>query len=104
MPYVAAVPAIGLLAGAAVGLLLPSLPSFPAFLPYLPYLPAFLLFALLPCWWFWRAGRSRLFTGAVIAAFFVGGSLLSADAWQRAWRPPLRIAFEQLARQQRAQA
>jgi competence protein ComEC len=97
MPYVAAVPAIGLLAGAAAGLLLPSLLSF-------PYLPALLPCAFLPCYFLWRTGRARLFTGAVIAAFFVGGSLLSADAWERAWRPPLRIAFEQLARQQRAQA
>jgi competence protein ComEC len=104
MPYIAAVPAIGLLAGAAAGLLLPSLPFFPYLPAFLPYLPALLPFALLPCWWAWRTSRPRLFTGAVIAAFFAGGSLLSADAWQRAWRPPLRITFEQLARQQRAQA
>src|SRR5206468_5886505 len=28
----------------------------------------------------------------------------ASDAWQRAWRPPLRIAFEAIAREQRAQA
>jgi competence protein ComEC len=99
MPYVAAIPAVGLLAGAAAGLLL----------PFVPYLSAILPFGLLPCaffvaCWAWRTGRVGLLTGAVVAGFFAGGAVLSADAWQRAWRPPLRIAFEQLARQQRAQA
>ena len=37
-------------------------------------------------------------------AFFVGGVLLAADAWHRAWRPSLRIAFEELARAGRAEA
>ena len=30
--------------------------------------------------------------------------MLSSVAWQRAWRPPLRVAFERLARLQRRQA
>src|SRR5439155_11441370 len=32
------------------------------------------------------------------------GFLLSTHAWQRAWRPPLRLAFEELARRQRLEA
>ena len=40
----------------------------------------------------------------VALGFFVGGAILATDAWQRAWRPPLRVAFEELARQQRARA
>jgi competence protein ComEC len=34
----------------------------------------------------------------------VGAAVLSAAAWRDAWRPPLRLAFEDLARQERAQA
>jgi competence protein ComEC len=97
MRTIAAVPATGLLAGAAAGLLLPSLPS-------VPYLPACLVFALLPCWWAWRVDRPRALAGAVAAGFFAGGVLLAADAWQRAWTPPLWTAFEALARDQRAGA
>ena len=52
--------------------------------------------------WSWRAGRGRLLACAVAAGFFAGGALLSADSWQRAWRPPLWTAFEALARTQRA--
>ena len=40
----------------------------------------------------------------VALGFFVGGAILATDAWQRAWRPPLRVAFEELARHQRARA
>ena len=39
-----------------------------------------------------------------MAAFFAGGAILSADAWQAAWRPPLWTAFEALARAQRLDA
>ena len=39
-----------------------------------------------------------------MSAFFAGGTLLSADAWQRAWRPPLWTVFEALAREQRREA
>ena len=51
--------------------------------------------------WAWRAERSRTLAGAVAAGFFAGGALLAADAWQRAWTPPLWTAFETLAREQR---
>ena len=45
---------------------------------------------------------SRALAAAVVAGFFAGGALLSADAWQRAWRPPLRIAFEATGAQRSA--
>jgi ComEC/Rec2-related protein len=41
---------------------------------------------------------------AIELGFFAGGALLSAVDWQRAWRPPLRLVFEELARAERAQA
>jgi competence protein ComEC len=93
---VAAVPAVGLLAGAAFGLFVPDLPRLPVFI------------VLIVCGalavWAWRVARARLLAAVVVAGFFAGGAMLAADAWQRAWRPPLRIAFEELARTQRAQA
>ena len=41
---------------------------------------------------------------AAVCAFFVGGVFLSTDAWERAWRPPLRVRFEEAARRERAEA
>jgi len=96
MRTIAAVPATGLLAGAAAGLLLPSLPAIPTF--------AILMCSGALSVWAWRAAHGGVLALVVAGGFFAGGALLSADAWQRAWRPPLRVAFEQLARQQRAQA
>ena len=98
MPYVAAIPAIGLLAGAAAGLLLPS----PFFL--LPFLPAFLLSTFLPCYWAWRANRPRALIACVVASFFTGGAMLASSAWERAWQPPLWHSVVELARVQRAEA
>ena len=96
MRNVAAIPAAGLLAGAAFGLLLPDLPHALAY----SCLIACAALAL----WAWRIARGRLLAAAAALAFAVGGALLSADAWQRAWRPPLRAVFDELAHRQRAQA
>src|SRR5258705_9901390 len=96
MRNVAAIPAAGLLAGAAAGLVFPELPHTPGY--------AVLILCAALAWWAWRTARARLLAALVVAAFVVGGALLSADAWQRAWRPPLRIAFEDLARRERDQA
>src|SRR5206468_7896003 len=41
---------------------------------------------------------------SVVAAFLSGGALLAANAWREAWRPSLRVVFEELARAERAQA
>ncbi len=50
--------------------------------------------------WAFRANRSAVLTAAVAAGFAGGGALLSVDAWREAWRPPLRIAFEEIAEDQ----
>jgi len=96
MRYVAAIPASGLIAGAAVGLLLPDLPH--------PFLYALLIAAAAAAVCGWRRACPTLVAAAVCGVFFGGGALLASDAWQRAWRPPLRAAFEAAARDQRAQA
>lgn len=50
------------------------------------------------------AARTWLLAAAVIVTFFSGGVLLAGDAWQRAWRPSLRVPFDDLARRERAAA
>jgi competence protein ComEC len=93
---IAAIPALGLLAGAALGLVFPDLPRG-LFLIILILLAA-------ASGWAWWTGRAWLLAGSVAAACVAGGAPLAADAWQRAWRPPLRAAFDELARRERAQA
>ena len=93
---VATIPAVGLLAGAAFGLLVSDL-------PHLALLSA-LTVAVALAGWAWRAGRARGVALSVVGVFFAGGALLAADAWHRAWRPPLRAAFEELAMFQRVEA
>jgi competence protein ComEC len=90
VPTVAAIPALALLAGCAAGLLWPDLPG--------SLERAVLVIAVAGglCAW-WRA-RPALLAAAVAAAFFSGGSLLAERAWQDAWRPSLRVAFEELTR------
>jgi competence protein ComEC len=92
----AAIPAIGLLAGSAFGLLASEVPRAIA--------SALMLVCAAAALWAWRTQRSRALAVAVGVAFFAGGALLAADVWQQAWRPTLRVAFEELARAQRAQA
>src|SRR6185295_10593816 len=52
----------------------------------------------------WILPRRWLVLVAVALGFFTGGWMLSAVEWQRAWRPPLRVAFEEIARAQREDA
>src|SRR5439155_12989484 len=93
---VAAIPALSLLAGSALGLLAPDIPS------------GFGLGVLIACaiasFWMWRSARPLALAALVSLAFLVGGTLLAADAWRGAWRPSLRVVFEELARAERAQA
>ena len=93
MRTIAAIPTAALLAGAAFGLYLPE--SSPTL--------AFVLMSIsVACAMFaWALERRRLLIVSVSIGFFTGGWLLSAVEWQRAWRPPLRVAFEQLARVER---
>jgi competence protein ComEC len=93
MRVVAAIPAIGLLAGSALGLLLPDLSPITGCIV--------LAASAVAAAWAWCAARPGVLAVAAIAAFFAGGTALSATAWQRAWRPPLRAAFEGLARAER---
>ena len=96
MRHIAALPAAGLLAGAAAGLLVDDIPHAPGILLLLVLAAAASIA--------WRAARAPALAAIVVCAFFAGGALLAHDAWRRAWRPPLRVAFEALARRQRADA
>jgi competence protein ComEC len=93
---VAVVPAVGLIAGSALGCLLPELPY---------RIGVVLLIAVaIAGAWAWRVASSVSLAIAVGVGFFVGGALLSAAAWHDAWRPSLRVAFEDLARRERTSA
>src|SRR4051812_43592120 len=96
MRHIAAVPAIGLLAGTATGLLVSDVRRLPVYL-------VLIVCAALSVW-AWRRSRVWMLTASVVAGFFAGGALLAADAWERAWRPPVWFAFEERAAAQRAQA
>jgi competence protein ComEC len=85
---VAAVPAIGLLAGSACGLIFAD--NSPV---TVPTLFACAVLAVLA----WSAGQPGVLAAAILVGFGSGAALLSADAWREAWRPPLRIAFEDIA-------
>ena len=96
MQTAAAIPAVALLAGSAFGLLVPSLPLLIGF--------AILAVASAGAVWSWRESRALLLAVSVALAFFAGGAVLAVNAWHRAWRPPRRIWFEELARAQRKEA
>ncbi len=96
MRAVAAIPAAGLLAGAALGVLHPGLP-IP---PLLAWLAAGALLALFA----WRTSRPRLLGAAVLAGFAAGGTLLSSRELADARSTTLRAAFDGLARAERRQA
>jgi competence protein ComEC len=89
---VAIIPSVGLLIGSALGLVLPEsrLTNFAA-----------LAVCAATAFWAWRACLSWMVALAVAGGFCAGGILLAADAWRDAWRPPLRVAFETLARERR---
>jgi competence protein ComEC len=96
MRIIAAIPAAGLLAGAAAGLVVADPPVGLA----LALLFTTVAFALVA----YALPRPFLFACAVAFGFFVGAMLLASVEWQRAWRPPLRLAFEQLAQAERTAA
>jgi competence protein ComEC len=98
---VAAVPAAGLLAGAAAGLLVSESP-LSTWGPVLAGPTLVLSICTGIAGVVWR--RSRVVIASVVVGFFVGGAAIASVAWQRAWRPPLRVAFEELARSQRREA
>lgn len=96
MRVVAAVPVVGLLAGCAAGIAFPDRPpAFPFFI---------LCLAGVAAVWASQRGRDRVFAAAVTLAFASGGTLLASRAWHQTWRSSLRLAFESVARGQRAEA
>ena len=95
MRPIAAAPAIGLLAGSALGLSLPDVLTIAT-----PLLAISALTALAA----WRSARPLLLRSAIVVVFCSGGALLAEDAWRKAWRPTLRLAFEDLARAEREEA
>ncbi|MEQ1727879.1 MAG: DNA internalization-related competence protein ComEC/Rec2 [Vicinamibacterales bacterium] len=94
MQVVLAIPVSGLLAGAALGLHRPDVPPL--------YLVAVLCGWLLLALHGLRVAQPVLVGVATCGAFAVGGATLSADAWHRAWRPPLMDLFERTAAATRA--
>ena len=96
MRTIAAIPAVALLAGCALGLLVPECRP----LTTASVSCAAAVLAL----WAWCAQRPMVLVAATCIAFAAGGAALSVSAWQFAWRPPLRVLFDDLARSERAQA
>ena len=91
-----AFPVVGLLVGAAVGLQWPDLPSA-------------LLVALLCAWAILalhaaRVANSTSLAVCAVGVFAVGGVALASNAWHRAWRPTLKLAFESAAHETRLEA
>ncbi len=126
MRVVVAIPGGGLLAGTATGLLLsrafgaspdPSPWAAQAFglTPSGPVQPhtviavvpvAILALAVLSVLavWAWRESWPCVLACAVGLAFVAGGVLLAAHAWRQAWRPSLRVVFDELVAMEREQA
>ena len=96
MRHVAGIPAFGLLGGAALGLLVPEPPFVLAYV--------LLSISAAGACLAWALRRPVWLAVSVALGFFAGGLLCSSVEWQHAWRPPLRIAFERLAREARADA
>jgi competence protein ComEC len=51
-----------------------------------------------------QAGRNWWLAGCLVSGFAAGGMLLASDAWQHARQSSLRIAFDEIAHQQRTEA
>lgn len=96
MRAVAAIPAIGLLTGLAIGLAAPDVP--------VPLGIVLLCASAAVGVWALRVSVPLVLAVAVGGGFAAGGAMLSADASRKAWRPPLRVAFERLAQAERAAA
>ena len=91
---VAAIPAVALVAGAAAGLLLTA-PS-----PLVAHL--LLSTGVTGALFAWVLRRPTWLAVSVALGFFAGAMLVASVEWLRAWRPPLRVACEGLAREARA--
>jgi competence protein ComEC len=93
MRVVAAVPAGALLVGCAAGVAWPDLPR--------PPLLAMLAAAVAAAAFCVNAGRPVRFAAAVACGAVAAGVLMASAAWAEAWRPSLKVAFEEIADAQR---
>jgi competence protein ComEC len=89
----AAFPALALAVGSAAGLLLPDVST--------AGLVASLIAVAALAVWALARGDARVLLLAVAAGFGAGGMLLAHHAWQEAWQPTLRRAFEERLRADR---
>jgi competence protein ComEC len=100
MRVVAAIPAVALIAGSALGLFVPDIPTF---IPLVTLVAACVTAVVA-----WRRPSTSLGAGAlivaVVAGFAAGGELLAADAWRKARTSTLRQAFDEAAAIERANA
>jgi len=93
---IAAVPASGVIAGAALGLLFPHIPA--------SVLAAFAALCGVAAVRAWHLTRPRTLAASVCLAFAAGGALLSTRALRETMRPSLRAAFDELAADERVEA
>jgi competence protein ComEC len=100
MRIVAAVPAVALIAGSALGLFVPDIPTF---IPLVTLVAACATAVVA-----WRGPSTSLGESAMVVAvaagFAAGGELLAADAWHKAQASTLRQAFDEAAAIDRANA
>ncbi len=96
MRIAAAVPAVALLVGSAVGLLAPDIPRI--------VLAFAMVSSTAAALGFWRAGGERWLIACLVIGFASGGVLLSSDAWRRARTSTLRQVFDEAAVVERANA
>lgn len=89
MRLIAVVPAVALLSGATAGLILGEVPWSVGTIA--------LVAASGTAGWALGARRPAVLVVAAPLGFFGGGAMLTASAWQRAWCPPLRVAYERFA-------
>jgi competence protein ComEC len=87
-----AVPVGGLLAGCALGLHGPNIPD---------PIPVVCLIASLVVVLAGYSRRDIWFAIGITGGFAAGGALLASRAWDAAWRPSLRVAFESIALNER---
>src|SRR5262245_4742072 len=93
MRVAVALPTGGLLAGCVLGVIWPDAPT-PLLLALL--IPSAILSICAFC-----MNRRLAFAAGLVASFMAGGTLLAVRQWQDVWRPPLKLAFESMARDER---
>jgi competence protein ComEC len=93
---VAAIPASALVIGSAAGLIWPEVSRTVVLIVL-----AVSLFAAVHAF---LGARTVVFLWALALAFAAGAWVMAAQAWHAAWRPPLRLLFESMSRDERMEA